>query len=54
MRVESSISTNVRPPETFRNSKEVVAADDIKTILFLGIRSDLPVNRQERKVDIFA
>ena len=33
-------------------SREVVDVEDIKLILFLGIKSDIPLTDKKRKVDI--
>ena len=50
MRVESMNYINTASP--YGNRGKVANAEEIKAILFLGIKSDIPASDRKRKVDI--
>ncbi|MDC7225280.1 MAG: hypothetical protein PQJ61_00790 [Spirochaetales bacterium] len=43
---------NSSTDSTIRHSGKVANVDEIKAILFLGIKSDIPMKDPKRKVDI--
>ena len=51
MRVESSSFYSINNP-ALRRSGQIADAEEIKAILFLGIKSDIPIKDRKRKVDI--
>ena len=50
MRIES-INLSGRIPQ-MKNTGKVASIDEIKSILYLGIKSDVPNTDSKRKVDI--
>ncbi|MBI9109076.1 MAG: hypothetical protein JEZ04_20195 [Spirochaetales bacterium] len=53
MHVENTGFNSIKASNSMKRSSAVINAEVIKTILFLGIRSELPASENKRKVDIF-
>ncbi len=51
MRVDG-VNFNSSNVSSIKKSGNVAGADEIKSILFLGIKSDIPAGDTKRKVDI--
>lgn len=52
MRIENMTINSIKASPAMKKSSAVIDADVIKNILFLGVRSELPLDENKNKVDI--
>ncbi len=53
MRIENTTFNSIKASSVMKKSTAVIDEDAIKSILYLGVRMDLPAAENKRTVDIF-
>ena len=54
MSIEPAHMSHIQPPKTPVRESPLIDAEDIKAILYLGIRGEIALPMEKRKVDILA